>query len=142
MPRVLIADDNPQNAELLEAHLDGGGFETRIAAHGEETLAIAKDWNPDVILLDVMMPKLSGFEVCKRLRADSTTKAAGILMVTALDQTADIERAVEVGTDDFLTKPINKTELILRVKALIAAKTAATDLDRGLLYFGKVQQGL
>lgn len=142
MPRVLIADDNPQNAELLEAHLDDSSFETRIAMHGEETLAIAKDWNPDVILLDVMMPKLSGFEVCKRLRADEKTKDAGILMVTALDQTTDIERAVEVGTDDFLTKPINKTELILRVKALLAAKTAANDLDRGLSYFGKVQQGL
>ena len=67
MPRILIADDNPPNAELLEAHLDGTGFETKIAANGEETLAAARDWQPDVILLDVMMPKISGFEVCQPL---------------------------------------------------------------------------
>src|SRR4029079_13857715 len=69
MPRVLIADDNPQNAELLDAHLDGTGYETRIASNGEEAVAEARAWVPDVVLLDVMMPKLSGFEVCKRLKA-------------------------------------------------------------------------
>ncbi|CAN5578010.1 response regulator [soil metagenome] len=142
MPRILIADDNPQNAELLEAHLDGTGFETKIASNGEETLNMAKEWQPDVVLLDVMMPKLSGFEVCKRLRGDAATKAAGVLMVTALDQAADIERAVDAGTDDFLTKPINKTELLIRVKALLEAKAATNELERGLIYFGKVQQGL
>ena len=140
MPRVLIADDNIPNAELLEAHLDGAGFDTRIAANGDETMTLAKEWSPDVILLDVMMPKLSGFEVCKRLRADPATKDVGILMVTALDQATDIERAVDVGTDDFLTKPINKTELILRVKALLKAKSETTPVDRGLAYFRAVQQ--
>ncbi len=139
MPRVLIADDNIQNAELLEAHLDGAGFDTRIAANGDETMKLAAEWSPDVILLDVMMPKLSGFEVCKRLRADPATKDVGILMVTALDQATDIERAVDVGTDDFLTKPINKTELILRVKALLKAKSETTPVTRGLAYFRAVQ---
>jgi two-component system, OmpR family, alkaline phosphatase synthesis response regulator PhoP len=142
MPRVLIADDNVQNAELLEAHLDGGGFETKIAVNGDEALAMAKSWQPDVILLDVMMPKLSGFEVCKRLRGDPLTQAAGILMVTALDQPTDIERAVEVGTDDLMTKPINKTELLMRVKALMLSKSIPGEIDRGLAYFGKVQAGL
>ena len=140
MPRVLIADDNIQNAELLEAHLDGSGFDTRIAANGDATMTLAKEWSPDVILLDVMMPKFSGFEVCKRLRADPATKDVGILMVTALDQATDIERAVDVGTDDFLTKPINKTELILRVRALLKAKSETTPVDRGLAYFRAVQQ--
>jgi CheY-like chemotaxis protein len=142
MPRVLIADDNPQNAELLDAHLDGTGWDTRIAANGEETLAVAREWRPDVVLLDVMMPKLSGFEVCKRLRADPGTASAGVLMVTALDQPTDVERAVAVGTDDFLTKPIHKTELIVRVRALLAAKDEPTPVDRGLAYFGRVQQGV
>lgn len=142
MPRVLIADDNVPNAELLEAHLDGHGFETRIAANGEETLELARSWKPDVILLDIMMPKLSGFEVCKRLRADAATKATAILMVTALDQPADVERAIDVGTDDFLTKPINKTELLLRVRAAVAAAGEPTDVARGLAYFRRVQQGL
>jgi two-component system alkaline phosphatase synthesis response regulator PhoP len=142
MPKILIADDNQQNAELLEAHLDGTGFDTRIAVNGEDTLTAAREWSPDVILLDVMMPKLSGFEVCKRLRADAVTKSAGVLMVTALDQPTDVERAVDAGTDDFLTKPINKTELLLRVKALLAALPEANPVDRGLAYVRRVQQGL
>ena len=142
MPRVLIADDNPQNAELLDAHLDGTGYETKVAANGEETLALAREWKPDVILLDIMMPRLSGFEVCKRLRADPATRGAGILMVTALDQPTDVERAVEVGTDDFVTRPVNKTELVLRVKALLGALAEKTPTDRALAYYRRVQQGI
>jgi two-component system alkaline phosphatase synthesis response regulator PhoP len=141
MPRILIADDNPQNAELLEAHLDGTGFETRIAANGEETLAAAREWKPDVLLLDVMMPKMSGFEVCKRLRADAATKDVGVLIISALDQVTDVERAVDAGTEDFLTKPINKTELLLRVRALLDARTQPTEVERGLAYFRRVLQG-
>ena len=141
MPRILIADDNPQNAELLEAHLDGTGYETRIAANGEETLTAARDWKPDVLLLDVMMPKMSGFEVCKRLRADPDTKGIGVLMVSALDQVSDIERAVEVGTEDFLTYPLNKTAVLLRVRALLDARDQTTDVERGLAYFRRVLQG-
>lgn len=141
MPRILIADDNPQNAELLEAHLDGTGYETRVAANGEETLAIAREWSPDLLLLDVMMPKMSGFEVCKRLRADAATADIGVLIVSALDEVTDIERAVEVGTEDFLTKPINKTELLLRVRALLDARAQSTGVERGLAYFRRVQQG-
>ncbi|HET6572011.1 MAG TPA: response regulator [Fimbriiglobus sp.] len=142
MPRVLIADDNPQNAELLDAHLDGTGYETKVAANGEETLALARDWKPDVILLDIMMPKLSGFEVCKRLRADPATRDAGVLMVTALDQPTDVERAVEVGTDDFVTRPVNKTELVLRVKALLGALAEKSPTNRALAYYRRVQQGI
>ena len=141
MPRILIADDNPQNAELLEAHLEGTGFETRIAANGEETLAIAREWSPDLLLLDVMMPKMSGFEVCKRLRADPAIAGIGVLIITALDEVTDIERAVDVGTEDFLTKPINKTELLLRVRALLDARDQSTEVERGLVYFRRVQQG-
>ena len=140
MPRILIADDNLPNAELLEAHLDGAGFETKVAVNGEETLAAARDWRPDVILLDVMMPKLSGFEVCQRLRADAATKAVGVLMVTALDQPTDVEKAVAAGTDDFITKPINKTELMLRVRAMLESRSRSTDLDRALAYMGQVQK--
>ena len=142
MPRVLIADDNPANAELLETYLDGTGWETHTAENGEEALRLAKEWAPDVLLLDVMMPKFSGFEVCKRLRADPATKGIGVLMVTALDQANDVERAITAETDDFLTKPINKTELLLRVRALLEAKATTTDVDRGLAYFRRVLQGV
>ena len=141
MPRILIADDNAQNAELLEAHLDGTGYETRLAMNGEETLAAARDWRPDVLLLDVMMPKMSGFEVCKRLRSDVQTKDIGVIIVSALDQVADIERAVDAGTEDFLTKPINKTELLLRVRALLDARQQTSEVERGLAYFRRVLQG-
>ena len=141
MARVLIVDDNQQNAELLEAHLDGTGYETRIAANGEETLTAAREWNPDLLLLDVMMPKMSGFQVCKRLRADPATKTVGVIFVTALDEVTDIERAVDAGTEDFLTKPINKTELLLRVRALLDARTQPTEVERGLAYFRRVLQG-
>ena len=142
MPRVLIADDNQQNAELLEAHLDGTGYETRIAVNGEDAVKATKDWRPDVVLLDVMMPKLSGFEVCKRLRADPATAGVGVLMVTALDQPTDIERAIDAGTDDFVTRPVNKTELLLRVKALLGAAGEPTPTDRALAYLRRVQQGV
>jgi DNA-binding response OmpR family regulator len=142
MPRILIADDNPSNAELLDTHLDGSGFDTKLVYNGEDTLKAARDWKPDLILLDVMMPKMSGFEVCRRLRADSATKDIAVLMVTALDQTTDVETAVDAGTDDFITKPINKTELLLRVRAMLASRAEKTEVDRALAYIGRVQQGL
>ena len=142
MARILIADDSQANAELLEAHLDGAGFETRIAANGEDTLAIAREWEPDLILLDIMMPKLSGFEVCEQLRADSATQSICILMVTALDQPTDVERAVAAGTDDFVTKPINKTELLLRIRAMLESRSQRTPIDHALAYMGRVQAGV
>ena len=142
MPRILIADDSQLNAELLEAHLEGTGFETKIVANGEDTLAMSRSWKPDVILLDVMMPKLSGFEVCRRLRADAATHDIGVLMITALDQPTDVEQGVAAGTDDFITKPINKTELLLRVRAMLESRTQTGDVDRALAYMGRVQQGV
>jgi two-component system alkaline phosphatase synthesis response regulator PhoP len=142
MPRILIADDNQLNAELLDAHLDGSGFDTKLVYNGEDAIVAAREWKPDLILLDVMMPKLSGFEVCRRLRADPATKGVSILMVTALDQATDVETAVDAGTDDFITKPINKAELRLRVDAMLVSRNEATDADRALAYIRRVQQGL
>lgn len=140
-PRVLIADDDPQGVELLEAYLAGSDYALETAADGEETLRKVKDWQPDLILLDVMMPKISGFEVCKRLRAEPATRATAILMITALDQPSDWERAVEAGTDDFLTKPINKTELLLRVRSMLKSRQNQRELDRALAYIEAVEQG-
>lgn len=138
--RILIADDNPQGVELLEAYLDGMDYDIRTAYDGEQTLKAVKDWQPDLILLDIMMPRISGFEVCKRLRGDPATTDTAILMVTALDQPSDVERAVEAGTDDFLTKPINKLELLLRVKSLLKGRLNKKKLDRALAYFTEVEQ--
>jgi len=139
-PRVLIADDNPQGVELLEAYLTGTDYELRTATDGEETLRQIRQWKPDVILLDVMMPKISGFEVCKRLRADPQTRDIAVLMITALDQPSDIDRAVEAGTNDFLTKPINKAELLVRVRAALKSRQHKGPLDQALAYFEGVER--
>src|SRR5580704_15497097 len=139
-PRVLIADDNPQGVELLEAYLTGCAYETETAADGEETLRKVAQWRPDLILLDIMMPKISGFEVCKRIRANPATRDIAVLMITALDQLSDIDRAVDAGTDDFLTKPINKTELLLRVRSALKSRLNKRELDRALAYIQAVEQ--
>jgi two-component system alkaline phosphatase synthesis response regulator PhoP len=140
--RILITEDNPQGAELLEAFLAETPHETRIAANGEEALKAVAEWKPDVVLLDVMMPKLSGFEVCRAIRANPETRDIGVLMVTALDQPADIDRAVDVGTDDLLTKPIHKAELLLRVRALLRSRQAQGELPRALEYVRSVEENL
>jgi two-component system, OmpR family, alkaline phosphatase synthesis response regulator PhoP len=140
-PRILIADDNIEGVELLEAYLAGTDYETQIAYDGEETLRKVGDWHPDVILLDVMMPKISGFEVCKRLRANATTANTIVLMVTALDQHSDVDRAVEAGTDDFLTKPINKAELLVWLRAALKSRHQQRPLDQTLAYIEGVQAG-
>jgi two-component system, OmpR family, alkaline phosphatase synthesis response regulator PhoP len=139
-PRILIADDNVQGVELLEAYLSGGDYELATAGDGEETLHNVQSWKPDLILLDIMMPRISGFEVCKRLRSAPATRDIAVLMVTALDQPSDIERAVEAGADDFLTKPINKIELLLRVRSLLKARIYKRELDRALKYIQEVEQ--
>jgi DNA-binding response OmpR family regulator len=139
LPKILIADDNVQNVELLEAYLSGVDCEISTAFDGEETLRAVERDRPDLILLDVMMPKLSGFEVCRKIRANPDRQGTLILMVTALNETADFERGVQAGTDDFLTKPVNKVELLCRVKSLLRVRHLKTQLDRTLAYLAEVE---
>ena len=128
--RILIADDEPFNRELLEAFLSEGNYELEYAADGQETLDKTASFNPDLILLDVMMPKLSGFEVCEKLKKEPETSSVMILMVTALSDLGDVERAVAVGCDDFLTKPINQLELLIRVENLLKLRSVTSELER------------
>lgn len=137
--KILIAEDNPEGAELLEAFLDGTDYDTQLAVDGDDALKKVQSFKPDLILLDVMMPKISGFEVCKRLKANADTRGIVILMITALDQHHDIDRAVEVGTNDFLTKPINKQELLLRIKAALMSRQHTNALEQTLAYIDGVQ---
>ena len=137
--KILIADDNAQNVELLEAYLADFPADTAVAADGAETLAKVAAFQPDLVLLDIMMPKLSGFEVCKRLKADPKTRDIAVLMVTSLHETADIERGVEAGTDDFLSKPINQQILLRRTAALLKVRTLENDLARTLAYLREVE---
>jgi len=139
-PRVLIADDDPQGVELLEAYLSDSGYELQTASDGEETLRKVREWQPDLVLLDIMMPRISGFQVCKSLRADPQTRGIAVLMITALDQPSDIDRAVDAGTEEFLTKPINKTDLLLCVRALLKSRQKQGDLDRALAYIEAVER--
>jgi two-component system cell cycle response regulator len=94
---------------------------------------------PDLVLLDVMMPKMSGFEVCRRLKGDPQTSHIPVIMVTALSELADIERAIDSGTDDFLSKPVNKWELITRVKTMLKLKNLTDKLERTLAYLDQVE---
>lgn len=128
--RVLIADDNEPNRELLEAYLADIDCDIATAVDGADTLDKVAAFRPDVILLDVMMPKLSGFEVCQRLKADPATSPIMVLMVTALGELGDIERAVESGTDDFLSKPVNRVELVKRVENMLKLRHVSDELER------------
>jgi CheY-like chemotaxis protein len=116
--RILIADDNLQNRELLEAYLADEGHEILMAADGKQTLDVVLEKQPDLVLLDIMMPKLSGYEVCEKLKSDARTKNIPVLMVTALRDMADIEKAVMAGADDFLSKPVHRLELNERDRLL------------------------
>ncbi len=121
---VLLVEDNPQHLELLEAYMEGVQ-EARVvtAVNGLEAMAKVAEESPDLVLLDIMMPKMSGFEVCKRPKNDPKTRDILVVMVTALNETGDIERAAECGTDDYLSKPIDRKALIDLIRNLLSAKS-------------------
>jgi len=137
---VLIVDDNPQNVELLQAFLESLPVKLVTAADGVEALAKVAEHKPDLILLDIMMPRMSGFQVCKRIKADPKTKDIQVLMVTALNELGDIEQATESGTDDFVSKPVNKFELLTRVKSLLRVRHLKGELERALTYLNEIEQ--
>lgn len=128
--RILIADDNQANCDLLEAYLSDVDCEIQFAHDGRQTLSMVSSFRPDLILLDVMMPKLNGFEVCRTIKDDVATRRILVLMVTALNELGDIERAVASGTDDFLSKPINKLELLKRVENMLRLKDISDENER------------
>lgn len=124
--KILVVDDNLQNLELLEAYLEELTTVTTMrATNGMEALQKVATEKPDLILLDIMMPKMSGYEVCKKIKSDPSTQDIPIIMVTALQDLSDVERGVEVGTNDFLTKPVNRVDLLERVKSLLRLRHAS-----------------
>jgi len=121
-PKVLIVDDMKENVELMEAYLAVEPYEVISAYGGKEALQKVKEEKPDIILLDVMMPEVNGYEVCKILKENPETQFIPVLMLTALSELEDRIRGIDVGADDFLTKPINRLELKTRVKSLLRVK--------------------
>jgi len=119
---VLIVDDDEKNIKLLKAMLRKENYDLVGAGCGEEALHITAERSPDIILLDIMMPGIDGFEVCRRLKANEETKAVPVIIITALTEKQDRVKAMEAGADDFLNKPIEKTELVVRVKSLLRIK--------------------
>jgi len=139
-PVVLVVDDNLQNLELLQVYLEDIDCQTIPAHDGIEALEIIRKNPPDLVLLDVMMPKMSGFEVCKKIKNDPKTTDIPVIMVTALNEFRDIERGIDSGTDDFLSKPINKLELLVRVKTMLKLKHLSDKLERTLAYLSEVEK--
>lgn len=128
--RVLIVDDNPTNVELLAAQLKPYGYELEKAYDGEEALKKIEERAPDLLLLDLMMPRLSGYEVCKKIKNEPETQLIPVIVITALKELDDKIKAIEMGADDFLMKPFNKVELVTRVKSLLKLKELYDDVDR------------
>ena len=139
-PKILVVDDNIQNLELLQAYLKDIECETMSAKDGAEAMESVSQNAPDLILLDVMMPKMSGFEVCRRLKNDPATTNIPIIMVTALNEMGDIERGIDSGSDDFVSKPVNKLELLTRVRTMLKLKHLSDKLERTLAYLSEIEK--
>jgi adenylate cyclase len=122
-PRILVADDTPANVRMLEMRLHHSGYEVVVARDGEEALALAHEHHPDLILLDIMMPKLDGIEVCRRLKGDAKFPFTPIIMVTAMTDTKDVVAGFEAGGDDYLTKPVDQQALVARVRSMLRIKS-------------------
>lgn len=127
--RILIVDDTPLNVRLLSSILEIEGYSVVTATNGPDALKMVPETSPDVVLLDVMMPGMDGFEVCQRLRAQPESAHLPVVMVTALQDTPNRVRALEVGADDFLTKPVDEVEVLARVKTLVRTKRGRDELE-------------
>ncbi|MBN1550799.1 diguanylate cyclase [bacterium] len=128
--KVLIVDDVPLNRKLQQAYLDAVGYDVILAEDGVDALKKVNEEFPDLVLLDVMMPKMDGFQVCQRLKTDERTRFIPVILVTALNEISDKIKGIEAGADDFISKPFNKLELLARVKSLLRIKHLHDQLER------------
>ncbi len=136
--KILVVDDEPDALELIEVNLKGAGFDVLSAANGRQALEKARATQPALVLLDVMLPEVDGWEVCKSLRRDPKTAALPIIMLTA--RAAEIDRIVglELGADDYITKPFSPRELILRIKNLLKRQAAPSEAAQQIRFAGMV----
>ncbi len=127
---ILLVDDNEQNLELMQAFLEELTCQIQTASDGVEAIEMIERRCPNLVILDVMMPRMSGFEVCQKIKSQPSTRDTVVIMVTALNEVSDYERAVDCGTNDFITKPVNKLELVTRVKTLLELSLVQQGFDR------------
>ncbi|HYS06258.1 MAG TPA: response regulator [Candidatus Dormibacteraeota bacterium] len=139
---VLVVDDDQRNVRLMESILRGSGYQVVKAYNGEDALRLVETAPPDMLLLDVMMPRMSGFELCQRLKDRYETRLLPIIMVTALNALEDKVQALEYGADDFLSKPINKVELLAKVRSVLRVKALHDELEKNRLEIEKKNQKL
>jgi two-component system cell cycle response regulator len=137
---VLLVDDNPQNLELLQAYLEELRCDIRVAHDGQAAIDSALSDPPDIILLDIMMPRVSGFQACQRIKSEPTARHIPIIMITALTEVGDVERAVDCGADDFLTKPVHKLELLTRVRSLLRLSRLQRQLESATAELRKINR--
>jgi DNA-binding response OmpR family regulator len=123
--KVLVVDDEPSIAKILRKQLEVAGFEVNVGVDGEDGLAKVREWRPELVLLDVMLPKINGHDVCKMLKADPELKGIPVIMLTAKTQRQDQDLAQQQGADGFLTKPFQLSELLAKVKGLLGPSPAA-----------------
>ena len=128
-PLILVVDDDWMNREVMEAHLLAAGYQVLLAHHGEEALRLGRDYSPDLILLDVRMHGISGYDVCRQLRADEQTSHTPVIMVTALDSDEVRQKGIEAGVDDFITKPFSSLTMLTRVKSLVRISHLQQELE-------------
>ena len=126
---ILLVDDNAQNLELMAAFLEELPCTIQTASDGVEAIESIERMRPNLVILDVMMPRMSGFEVCQKIKSQPSTREIVVIMVTALNEVSDYERAVECGTNDFITKPVNKLELLTRVRTLLELALVKQSFD-------------
>ena len=125
MPRILIVDDEPNIVLALELLMKREGYEIRTVGDGERAVEAAETFRPDLILLDVMMPRMDGFEVCQRIRADASLKGISIVMLTAKGREVEREKGLALGADLYITKPFSTREVVRKVKEMLASKSGA-----------------
>ncbi|MBI2083079.1 MAG: response regulator [Deltaproteobacteria bacterium] len=128
-PRVLIADDHEANIQLIKLQLKGTGYELDFAVDGKQTIEKVASFKPDLIVLDIMMPEMTGYDVCARLKSDKEYRFIPIIIVTALQELKDKLKAIDLGADDFLIKPFNRLELETRIRSLLRLKALYDDLE-------------
>jgi CheY-like chemotaxis protein len=137
--RILVVDDEPAIREYVTSLLSELGHEILVAADGVEALRLARERQPHLVLLDIMMPELSGIEVCRQLRADPRTREIRVIVVSAVDAKRALEESIIAGADDFLAKPIHALELMVRVRSILRVRNIPDDEERLEAYVKNLQ---